>query len=147
MRYCWPLVVLGMIASASGSPLPETPTEQVMTTMEAMAKATCEKDVATLDKIYRSDLTYSHSSGQTQTKAEVLKALGGATITDSMTFSNTSVRVYEDVALVKGITHILAHSPTQRYDTYLNILWVLVKGPNGWQIAARQPTQVPDPNR
>ena len=62
---------------------------------------------------------------------------------DAITFSNTAVRVYGTVALVKGITHILAHSGNQQYDTYLNILWVLVKGPDGWQIVARQPMQIP----
>ena len=35
--------------------------KSVMATLEAMAQATIKKDVATLDKIYHPDLTYSHS--------------------------------------------------------------------------------------
>ena len=41
----------------------------VMATLEAMAKATIAKDVATLEKIYGDDITYAHSSALTETKA------------------------------------------------------------------------------
>src|SRR5277367_4368565 len=73
----------------------------VMATLEAMAQATIKKDVATLDKIYHPDLTYSHSSAMLQTKAEVLKALAGPSVTESMTFHDTTIRVFGNVALVR----------------------------------------------
>src|SRR4051794_11759926 len=74
----------------------------VMATLEAMAQATIKKDVATLDKIYHPDLTYSHSSAMNQSKAEVLKAVGGPGVTESMKFVDTTIRIYGNTALVRG---------------------------------------------
>ena len=118
----------------------------VMATLEAMAQATINKDVATLGKIYHPDLTYSHSSAMNQTKAEVLKAVAGPAVTESMTFHETSVRIYGNVALVRGRNELRNGAPGSLHDNHLNILWVLLKGPGpqGWQIVARQTTRLPE---
>ncbi len=144
------LVWCAMVASAAGaSAATADPKDEkaVMATLEAMAKATIAKDVATLNKIYSDDLTYSHSSAQTQTKAEVLKALEGPGVAESMKFSGMTVRTYGNVALAKGLCEFRNGVPGKINDNHLNILWVLVKGagPQGWQIVARQTTRLPEP--
>ena len=120
--------------------------KSVMATLDAMAQATIKKDVATLDKIYHPDLTYSHSSAMNQTKAEVLKAVAGPGVTESMTFHETSVRIYGNVALVRGRNELRNGAPGSMHDNHLNILWVMLKGPGpqGWQIVARQTTRLPE---
>jgi hypothetical protein len=120
--------------------------KSVMATLDAMAQATIKKDVATLDKIYHPDLTYSHSSAMNQTKAEVLKAAAGPGVTESMKFVDTTVRIYGNVALVRGGNELRNGSPGNMHDNHLNILWVLLKGPGpqGWQIVARQTTRLPE---
>ena len=120
--------------------------KSVMATLDAMAQATIKKDVATLDKIYHPDLTYSHSSAMNQTKAEVLKAVAGPGVTESMTFHETSVRIYGNVALVRGRNELRNGAPGSLHDNHLNILWVMLKGPGpqGWQIVARQTTRLPE---
>ena len=136
------LVVLGISVSAANDPADE---KAVMATLEAMAKATLAKDVKTLARIYGEDVTYSHSSAQTQTKAEVLKAFDGPGQAEFMKFSETTIRIYGNVALVKGITDFRNGQPGKMLDNHLNILWVMVKrpeGPHGWQIVARQTTRV-----
>ena len=139
-----------MILSA-GAAFPATMNDpkdekSVMATLEAMAQATIKKDVATLDKIYHPDLTYSHSSAMNQTKAEVLKAVMGPAVTESMTFHETSIRIYGNVALVRGRNELRNGTPGSLHDNHLNILWVLLKGPgpHGWQIVARQTTRLPE---
>ena len=108
--------------------------------------ARIKKDIATLDKIYSPDLTYSHSSALLQNKAEVLKAAAGKGITESETFHDSNIRIYGNVALVRGVTELRNGNPGDMHDNHLNILWVLVKGPgpNGWQIVARQTTRLPE---
>ena len=120
--------------------------KSVMATLDAMAQATIKKDVATLDKIYHPDLTYSHSSAMNQTKAEVLKAVAGPGVTESMTFHETSIRIYGNVALVRGRNELRNGAPGSLHDNHLNILWVMLKGPGpqGWQIVARQTTRLPE---
>jgi ketosteroid isomerase-like protein len=111
--------------------------------LETMARATIQKDVATLDRIYADDLTYSHSTALTQTKAEVLKAVAGPNISESMTFRDTTIRLYGGVALVKGVCDYRNGPPGNITDNLLDILWVLVKNPQGWQIVARQTVRMP----
>jgi ketosteroid isomerase-like protein len=150
MKKTTAVFLCGMILSARAA-LPATTNDpkdekSVMATLEAMAQATINKDVATLDKIYHPDLTYSHSSAMNQTKAEVLKAVAGPAVTESMTFHETSVRIYGNVALVRGRNELRNGAPGSLHDNHLNILWVLLKGPgpHGWQIVARQTTRLPE---
>jgi ketosteroid isomerase-like protein len=119
----------------------------VMATLEAMAQATIKKDLATLDKIYHPDLTYSHSSAMNETKAQVLKNVSGPGIVESMTFHETNIRIYGNTALVRGRNELRNGRPGgPMRDNHLNILWVLLKGPgpHGWQIVARQTTRLPE---
>jgi ketosteroid isomerase-like protein len=146
----WAVAVLcGMLSSAVALPATNAdPRDEkaVMATLEDMAQATVKKDVATLDKIYHSDLTYSHSSAMLQSKAEVLKAAAGPAVTESMTFHDSTIRIYGNVALVRGLNELRNGTPGAMHDNHLNILWVLVKGPgpHGWQIVARQTTRLPE---
>jgi hypothetical protein len=142
-------VLGGILLSAAALPaasLDPKDEKSVMATLEAMAQATIKKDIATLDKIYHPDLTYSHSSAMLQTKAEVLKAAAGPGVTESMTFHDTTIRVYGNVALVRGGNELRNGTPAEMHDNHLNILWVLLKGPgpHGWQIVARQTTRLPE---
>ena len=134
------LSVVGV--SAANNPADE---KAVIATLETMAKATIAKDVSTLSKIYGDDITYSHSSALTETKEQVLKGVQGPSQAEFMKFSDTSIRVYGDVALAKGITDFRNGQPGNMLDNHLNILWVLVRrpqGPHGWQIVARQTTRI-----
>jgi ketosteroid isomerase-like protein len=135
------LAVLGGVVSA------DTAADQkaVMATLETMAKATIAKDVATLDKIYGDDVTYAHSSALTETKAQVLKNVQGPSIAEFMKFSDTTIRIYGDVAVAKGVVDFRNGPPGNMLDNHLNILWVMVRrpqGPHGWQIVARQTTRI-----
>jgi ketosteroid isomerase-like protein len=139
--------VLAALAVCGGGVMADTAADQkaVMATLEAMAKATIAKDVATLNKIYGDDITYAHSSALTETKAQVLKNIQGPSVAEFMKFSDTTIRVYGDVALAKGVVDFRNGAPGKMLDNHLNILWVMVRrpqGPHGWQIVARQTTRI-----
>jgi Domain of unknown function (DUF4440) len=136
------MMIAGTVTRAAAGPADE---KAVMDTLELMAKSTVAKDVATLEKIYGDDVTYSHSAATTQTKAQVLAGIRGDTVNVFMKFSEMTVRVYGDVALAKGICDFRNGPPNAILDNHLNILWVLVRrapGPLGWQIVARQTTRI-----
>jgi ketosteroid isomerase-like protein len=142
-------VVCGILCSALALPASNADARDekaVMATLEDMAQATIKRDIATLDKIYHPDLTYSHSSAMLQSKAEVLKAAAGPAVTESMTFHDSTIRIYGNVALVRGVNELRNGTPGAMHDNHLNILWVLLKGPgpHGWQIVARQTTRLPE---
>lgn len=135
------------LALCGGVVAADTASDQkaVMATLEAMAKATIAKDVATLDKVYSDDITYAHSSALTENKATVLKNVQGPSVAEFMKFSDTTIRIYGDVAVAKGVVDFRNGQPGKMLDNHLNILWVLVRrpqGPHGWQIVARQTTRI-----
>jgi ketosteroid isomerase-like protein len=140
------LVTPAVVSAQAGSATAKSPeTKAVMATLESMAKATIEKDVATLGRIYGDDVTYEHSSGLTETKEQVLKNIQGTSKAEFMKFTQTDIRVYGDVALAKGIVDFRNGQPGAMLDNHLDILWVMVRrpaGPHGWQIVARQTTRI-----
>lgn len=114
--------------------------KEVLAAMDAYKDAMIHKDGAALDKLLSNDLTYTHSGGQHETKADVIKSItAGKTIIEALDFSDTSVRLYGNVALVKGKVD-LYHSKTN--IVHMNVLHVWVKGPQGWQMVARQATRL-----
>jgi ketosteroid isomerase-like protein len=118
--------------------------KDVLAAMDAWKQATMKRDGAALDKLLHPDLTYSHSSAMTQTKADVIKSVttGKATVED-ITFSDTTVRVYGNTALVKGKVDIVNNTDGKSTPAHLNILHVWIKGTHGWQMVARQATRLP----
>ena len=130
------LVVFATAASLSAA----DPKADVLAAMESWKQAMLTKDTAALDRLLHPDLTYSHSDGKTQTKADVLKSPGN---NQSITFGETTVRIYGDTALIKGPAEFVSISGSGVAATaHLNILQVWLKGPQGWQMVARQATKV-----
>jgi ketosteroid isomerase-like protein len=114
--------------------------KEVLAAMDAYKEAMIHKDGAALDKLLSNDLTYTHSGGQLETKADVIKSItSGKTIVEAMDFSDTTVRLYGNIALVKGKVD-LYHSKTN--IVHMNVLHVWMKGPQGWQMVARQATRL-----
>jgi len=117
--------------------------KEVLAAMDAWKQATMKKDRAALEKLLHDDLTYSHSSAMNQTKAEVVQSVttGKATV-EAINFSDTTVRVYGKTALVKGKVDITNNTDGKSTTAHLNILHVWIKGPQGWQMVARQATRL-----
>jgi uncharacterized protein DUF4440 len=113
---------------------------EVLAAMDAYKDAMVHKDGATLERLLSNDLTYIHSGGKLETKADVIKSItSGKTIVEAIDFSDTTVRFYGKTALVRGRVD-LWHSKTN--IVHMNVLHVWVKGPQGWQMVARQATRL-----
>lgn len=136
LAYLFSGAVLAAAGSASGS------AAEVLAAMEAWRRATLAKDGDALDKLLHNDLTYSHSNGRTQTKADVMQSVvGGKSSVTGMDFGEFDVRVYEGTALVKGIIDVHSSKGGVDATAHLDILHVWINGPKGWQMVARQATQ------
>lgn len=126
------LLVAAMSLSAAD------PKSDVLAAMESWKTAVLTKDAAALDRLLHPDLTYSHSNGRTESKADILKALPDI---KEITFGESTVRVYGNTALVKGQMRVVGTPPTLD----LSVLQVWMKGPKGWQLVARQSTRLNPP--
>lgn len=122
--------------------LAETAMEKEVTSaMATFRQAMLTGDAALMNKLLHPDLTYCHSSGSTQDKKTVLAKVGRSA---SFEYSDTTIRIHGNVALVKNVTDMRS-AATIDTPNRLNVLYVLVKGPEGWQIIARHPIRLPVP--
>jgi ketosteroid isomerase-like protein len=138
----WILVLLTGLAAAAAQPGPNTAKEAVAA-CDAWKQAMMKKDGAALQKLLHDDITYSHSNGRNQTKAEVITATttGNATI-ETMDFSETTVRVFGTTVLIRANVEMRNAADGKSQTFHLNVLHVWQKGPGGWQMIARQATLV-----
>lgn len=114
--------------------------KDVLAAMESFKAATLARDGAVLAKLLADDLTYTHSAGQEQTKAQYIESIvSGKSVVEALVFTGTTVRTYGNIALVKGRVD-LSHSKTN--VVHMNILHVWRRGPQGWQMVARQATKL-----
>jgi len=117
--------------------------KEVLAAMDAWKQAVMKKDRAALEKILHEDLSYSHSNGKNETKADVLQAVAnGKAVVEAIDFTDSTVRVYGKTALVKGKVDIRNNVDGKTTTAHLDILHVLVKGPQGWQLVGRQATRL-----
>lgn len=123
------------LAATSNDPKAE---KEILATMEAYKQAMIHNNAPVLEKLLSDDLAFTHSHGQFQNKADVLQGVtSGKNVIIRMEFTDTTVRVYGNTALVKGRVD-LWHSETNQVP--MNVLHVWVNGPKGWQLVARQAT-------
>ena len=126
--------------SLAAAPTDSTADKEVLAAMDAFKEALIHKDGTALGKLLADDLAYTHSAGQLETKADLIKSItSGKSIVERLDFSDTSVRLYGKTALVRGKVD-LWHSKTN--IVHMNVLHVWVKGSQGWQMVARQATRL-----
>lgn len=140
----WILLLFSAAVVSAASPDPKTEKE-VLAALEAYKQAMMKKDSAALSKILSDDLTYTHSSNLHEDKAAVLASLKAGTVIEAIDFKDPKVRVYGGTALVKTDVDFRNNAAGTVTVSKLNVLHVFVKGPQGWQLAARQATRYPEP--
>jgi ketosteroid isomerase-like protein len=129
-------------ALAANNPAAE---KAVLAALDAWKEAMVKKDAAALEKIFHPDLTYAHSSATIETKAQAISHLMASPGFDGIDFSETTVRLQGNVALVNGKTDM--HQRNKDKPTTISkliVLTVWVKGKPGWQMIARQAVRRPD---
>ena len=140
----WIIALLSGLTLAAAPPDPAA-VKDVLAASDALKQAMMKKDAAGLQKYLHEDLTYSHSSALLQNKADVVKATMGATTIEAMDFSDATVRVYGTTALIRANVDMRNSTGGKSTTSHINVLFVWLKGPGGWQLVGRQATQVSPP--
>ena len=137
------LALAGAVYLAAAGTSDPAAVKEVTAAMESLKQAMIHKDGQALEKLLSDDLTYTHSAGQLETKAQFVKSIAsGKSIVERLDYSGTTVRVYGNTALVLGGVD-LYHSATN--IVHMNILHVWMKGSGGWKMVARQATKLAAP--
>ena len=140
----WIVALLSGLTLAAAQPDPNA-AKEVLAASDALKQAMMKKDAAGLQKLLHEDLTYSHSNGRNQTKAEVVEATKSTTTIEAIDFSDATVRVYGTTALVKANVNFRNSTDGKSTTSHLNVLFVWLKGKGGWQLVGRQATQLSPP--
>jgi ketosteroid isomerase-like protein len=117
--------------------------KEVLTAMDAWKQAMLNKDKAVFEKVFHPDLAYGHSSGVIENKAQAIQhVVGGTARYVAVNLTDTKVQVHGATAIVTGKAEYQERSKDNKDSTTnLVVLSVWVKGPQGWQMLARQATK------
>jgi hypothetical protein len=116
----------------------------VLAALDAWKEAMLKKDAAALEKIFHPDLSYGHSSATVETKAEAIPKIVASGGWAAIELADTTVRLRGNMALVNGRIDMHQRGKDKVSISKLIQLTVWVKGPQGWQMIARQAVRRPD---
>jgi ketosteroid isomerase-like protein len=120
----------------------ETP-EQIQALDREWAQACVQADIAKLEQILSDDLTYTHSSGQTQTKGEFIATVReGKTRYRSIEFQQSSVRIYGNSAVSNNEVRVNLTIDGKDVSVHPRFLHIWVKHNGRWQLVAHQGTKI-----
>ena len=145
----WALVILGTAVASgwSGTTARAGDAEQaVIAAHDKRIALTIAGDLAGLAAMMTADLTYTHSSGVEETKAEFLEGLrSGKYLYREITPRERRVRVHGDAAIVSGPAHVVIEPGGKRTELELYFTELYVKEGGQWRMALWQSTRLPAP--
>ena len=145
----WALVVLATaVASGWGAAAARAGDVEsaVLAAHDKRIAATIAGDVAAVAAMMTDDLTYTHSSGIEESKAEFLEGLkNGKYVYREITPRGRRVRVHGEAAIVSGPAHIVIEPGGKRTELELYFTELYVKEGGQWRMALWQSTRLPAP--
>ena len=109
----------------------------VSAAVEALRKAMISGDKAELEKLAAAELSYGHSSGRIEDKAEFIAALvSGTSGFSAIELSDQTVNVIDQIALVRHVFN--GKRKADGSNMKLAILTVWMQRQGDWRLIARQ---------
>ena len=135
--------LMGAAAVATPPAMAAGAEKDVLAAMDTWKQATMKKDKALFEKVYHPDLSYGHSSGLVETRAQAIEhVLTNKTTYEAITFTDSKVQVHGATALLTGKLEMRQLSPDNKPNV-VNLVYLTVwtRSPKGWQMLARQATR------
>jgi ketosteroid isomerase-like protein len=130
-----------LLPSLSWGVAQEAP-QEILAADDRRFAAMVQGDQAALDGLLADDLTYTHSTGQMETKAQFLESLRAGKLRYlSAEPADREVRLYGDIAVVTGRAAVKASVDGKELLLPLRFTEVWVKRGGGWKLAAWQSTR------
>lgn len=111
----------------------------VATAVESLRKAMLDADKGNLEKFTAPELSYGHSSGKIETKAEFVEALAsGKSDFVSIDLSNQTIKMAGNTAIVRHVLTGTTNDNGVAGNVKLAILTIWQKQKGEWKLLARQ---------
>ncbi|VVN79460.1 nuclear transport factor 2 family protein [Pseudomonas fluorescens] len=123
--------------------MPEQDAGKIVTALEMLRRrAMIEPDMEFLERIYSSDLTYSHSDGKSDSKGSYLQGMReGVWIYKSLQSEQEQVRIFGDCAVINGLIEMDVIIRGEALILNSRYISVWRNGDSGWQMIAWQSTR------
>lgn len=106
-------------------------------------KALVTKDTIVLKQLLHKDVTYGHSNGWVETKAEVIKNLvSGKLSYQKIKSENETWIIINSIATLRNTADINYILDGKSGELHLHVVKVWLKTNKGWQLLARQSTKI-----
>lgn len=131
----------GGLALLAAAPASAQPSDQaaVAQAVEALREAMVSADRTKLEAIAADGLSYGHSSGRLEDKAQFVSAIvEGRSVFRSITLSEQSIALSGDVALVRHILAAETSDGGRPGNVRIGVLLVWQKQGGAWKLLARQ---------
>jgi ketosteroid isomerase-like protein len=116
--------------------------DEILKIEDQRVQAMIAGDVATLDRLLADDLTYAHSTGQVESKAEFLGRIKSGDLKyNAMPREDVKVRLLGCAAIVTGRAKLDVESKGVKLSFPLRFTDVYVKRAERWQLIAWQSTR------
>jgi ketosteroid isomerase-like protein len=141
------LAIFFLVASAPAQSPNSSVSEELQRAEHNRVEALVSSDVPRLEKLLANDLTYTHSTGIKESKAEFLHRIqSGELKYDSMQHENeVSVRLYGDTGVLTGTSRVKVSARGQVLNLHIRFTEVWVERDRGpWQLVAWQATKIAD---
>ena len=120
---------------------PEPSVKDAVTKAEAAWKeAVLKADRSALERLVADDVSYTHSSGKTQTKQQFIDEAVGVLNYKAIDYEDTVMRQYGSAVIV---THKATITTTQTGTSHLYLTEVWAKIHGQWQLATRHALKLP----
>ena len=144
--------ILGIVMLASGCMSarshPEGPSDAspVRAAEQRRFQAMVAIDLRALDTLLAEELTYTHTTGDVDTKASLLDALRtGRLAYDSITPADVRMRVYAGIAIVTGTARVDVRADGVARHLGIRYTEAYVRRDNRWELVVWQSTRMPEP--
>jgi ketosteroid isomerase-like protein len=134
-------VALGTASLVRGSAVLADASDEaaVKENVEALRKALLSADKGQLEQLTASELSYGHSSGKVQNKAEFIDGvMTRKAVVKSLTFPELTVAVAGDAAIARHVYASESETDGKPNSIRLGVLAVWQKQDGNWKLLARQ---------
>ena len=109
----------------------------VLAAVEAWRKAMIAADRSALDKVTAAELSYGHSSGRVETKAEFIEALvSGKSGFSAIELAGQTVSVLDRIAIVRHTFNATRRKEGDKVKLFTLLVWTQQQ--DQWKLLARQ---------
>lgn len=138
------VAVCTLLPRFAGAQADSASLRQVLATEDRRFAAMVEADTGALAHLLGPDLTYTHTDGAQNTRAELLQIMGsGALRYTSISPEAREVRVVGSSAVVTGRSAMRVEANGQVHAFRIRYLAVYRRGARGWELIAWQSTRLP----